>query len=448
MDINRQPNGTVIAVMVVWNGRPYLQAGVSSVLAALRPQDDMLIVDNGSTDGSSEYIQKYFPQVSLLQTHDNLGGAGGFNVGSAIALQSAQCEYVWLLDNDISVEGTSLLSLISAINTLPNVAAAGSQICLHGRPDVIQEVGAFYSPWLGALKSCHSGEKRLPEQTKPFVVDYLAACSLLIKSSVIQQHGLFKNIFIFYDDVEWGLRINKAGMILLAVPASIIYHNFNGLKPIIAWREYYRKRNRAVCLALHPPKKGKIMALWLFLTYLNYRIITTKINKDPSLHQAYKFALNDFLDMQLGRQNIPMVIPKCCDQINTYSSCYIIDIKSYGDTMDAISKLTEINPKAKFFISRQNLHRSSIETFTSLDKNEFSKNSTIAIVDDNFSLRTLLTCKTIYRYRQGYFELLSDSLPAFLLQWSGRFIGIIFSVFKATGDFLCAIKKYKNQSLQ
>ena len=116
--------------------------------------------------------------------------------------------------------------------------------------------------------------------------------------------------------------------------------------------------------------------------------------------------------------------------------------------MDAISKLTEINPKSKFFISRQNLHRSSTETFTSLIKNEFSKNSSIAIVDDNFSLRTLLTSKTIYRYRQGYFELLPDSLLAFLLQWSGRFIGIIFSVFKATGDFLYAIKKYKNQSSQ
>ncbi len=106
--LNRAPDGEVIAVMVVWNGLSFLAEGIASVLRELRPQDDLLIVENGSTDGSAEWLRQNHPDVARLQTGCNLGGAGGFNAGMSIALRCPRCRYLWLLDNDIIVEPGAL----------------------------------------------------------------------------------------------------------------------------------------------------------------------------------------------------------------------------------------------------------------------------------------------------------------------------------------------------
>ncbi len=237
--LTRPPNGEVIAIMVVWNGRSFLAEGVASVLRALRPQDDLLIVDNSSTDGSTEWVCQHYPDVALLQTGQNLGGAGGFNAGMAVALHSPRCRYIWLLDNDIIAESGTLPPLLNQLDAEPNAAAAGSQICLYSQADIVQEIGAQISPWLGALQQRGAGDPRQGTDQPSTPVDYLAACSLLIRTDALRTIGPFANFFIYYDDVEWGQRAQKAGWTLWAVPASVIRHHFSGLKPVVAWREYY-----------------------------------------------------------------------------------------------------------------------------------------------------------------------------------------------------------------
>jgi GT2 family glycosyltransferase len=80
-------NAPVIAVMVNWNGKPYLQASLTSVLSELAlHKGKLLLVDNDSSDGSSEFVLQYFPEVFILETGENLGGAGGFSIGMRTVL--------------------------------------------------------------------------------------------------------------------------------------------------------------------------------------------------------------------------------------------------------------------------------------------------------------------------------------------------------------------------
>ncbi|HHB13239.1 MAG TPA: glycosyltransferase family 2 protein [Chromatiales bacterium] len=309
--LTRQPRGDTIAVMVVWNGRRFLERAVGSVLAELDDRDDLLVVDNGSTDGSFEFLQQHFPQVAVLETGDNLGGAGGFSAGMRVALQDPGCRQVWLLDNDIEVEPGALGALQAVLDDDPAVAAAGSQLCLYDDPMQIQEIGSRYTPWLGALQQLHHGEHRLPPETPPLVADYLPACSLLVRREIVERIGPFREeFFIFYDDVEWSLRAGATGGVLKGVPGSVVRHCYGGSKETVPWREYYRKRNRCACLDLHPPPYGGRLALLLYLGYLNYRIRFLQRQGDGLLAQIYRQARDDFLARRFGRRDdLPEATP-------------------------------------------------------------------------------------------------------------------------------------------
>jgi len=302
--LSRRPQGRVIAVMVVWNGRRFLERAVSSVLAELGEEDDLLVVDNGSTDGSGEFLRERFPQAAILATGENLGGAGGFSAGMRAALRDEGCRQVWLLDNDIEAEPGALSALREALDADAGVAAVGSQLCLYDDPERVQELGSRYSPWLGALRQVHHGEPRLAPDSPPRAVDYLPACSLLVRRDALERAGLFREeFFVFYDDVEWSLRIRAQGGVIKAAPGSVVRHCYGGGKETVPWREYYRKRNRCACLSLFPPRLGGRLALLIYLMHVNSLARFFRLQGDETLSGVYERALEDYLARRFGRRD-------------------------------------------------------------------------------------------------------------------------------------------------
>ncbi len=303
--LSRSPAGRVIAIMVNFNGKHFLDASIGSALAALEDHHgDLLLVDNASCDGSADYVRERFPRVALLVMAENTGGSGGFSAGMCVALACPQCEFVWLLDNDIRIEGGALGPLLTLLDQVPRCGAVGSQICLYDQPEIIQEVGGHITPWLGALRQFGSGAQRLSGDTGAVAADYLAACSVLIRRDCLEEVGPFKDFFVYYDDVDWGLRACAAGWQLLAEPASVVCHAFTGLKPLDPLREYYRKRNRALFLAFHPTKNLRLVALWIYLCYLNHLIFWYGRLLDNRLGSTYQQALLDIVAGRFGRSRL------------------------------------------------------------------------------------------------------------------------------------------------
>ncbi|OQW94160.1 MAG: hypothetical protein BWK79_07335, partial [Beggiatoa sp. IS2] len=113
----------ILIIIVTWNKKNY----VLDLLASLAMQDypiesiDVLVIDNASTDGTSEAITSQFPQVKLLCNKENLGGTGGFNTGLqwAFAQPLDYYEYLWLLDNDVLVHQQALSALVALLESKP-----------------------------------------------------------------------------------------------------------------------------------------------------------------------------------------------------------------------------------------------------------------------------------------------------------------------------------------
>ena len=173
---------------------------------------------------------------------------------------------------------------------------------MYKEPNVIQEVGARYTDWLGDIRGNYRGEERLTNKSA-FKVDYTAACSTLLRKSVVVEIGRFADIFIFYDDIDWALRASRSGYSIWAVPDSVVRHNFGGVKPQQLWREYYRKRNRAYCLSQHPTKRLGYFALYIYLIFVNYLQLSNRYAGSPQFAHVYGVALHDFLNGTMGKSD-------------------------------------------------------------------------------------------------------------------------------------------------
>ena len=104
----------------------------------------LLIVDNGSTDGSVARLRELFPDLQIIETGANLGYAGGNNIGIAMALAQG-AEFIWLLNNDTSVDPAALSELLSVLQMRPRAGIAGSKILYASQPDVLWFAGGEVS---------------------------------------------------------------------------------------------------------------------------------------------------------------------------------------------------------------------------------------------------------------------------------------------------------------
>ncbi len=317
---------TVLIIIVTWNKQSFVVDLLNSLQKLRYPVEQMgiVVVDNASTDGTVEVLKNDFPHIHLIENQENLGGTGGFNTGLAYAFSQpdGKYEYLWLLDNDVQVHRDALSELIAILESEQDVAIAGSTMMQLTTPWRINEMGAFVELGRGtlllnrhredvsglqgkSLQELHECSIDLSEhlqQCQPCMdVDYVAAASLVIRSSVAKKAGLWDDYFIHYDDVEWCLRIARMGHRIMVSARSLIWHLPAEYK-VPSWVLYYDNRNVLYMLEKHAGLSGiQGVRRWIRKKSLYYALL----GKDD-LARLHQEALDDYGQRKTGKRDIKL----------------------------------------------------------------------------------------------------------------------------------------------
>jgi len=254
----------VSVVIVNWNAKKYLV----DCLDSLDKGQEVIVVDNGSADGSPETVEKEYPHVKLIRNNENLGFAKANNIG----IRASTGRYICLINSDVIVQVGCIEKLIKFMDKNLSVGLAGPKIF---NPDRSLQVSCRHFPsiWnnlcqvLGFNKVFPKSElfaepmmKYWPHDTQR-KVDVLSGCFWMVRREALGQMGLLDENFFFYgEDIDWCRRFNKAGWDVMFYPGAEAIH-FGGASSSNApirfnlemqkadlqyWRKHHGKSGRLI----------------------------------------------------------------------------------------------------------------------------------------------------------------------------------------------------------
>ncbi len=207
------------SIIPVWNGREYLPACLDAILAQVSPEDEVIVVDNGSTDGSVALVRERYPQVRLIENGRNLGFAGGCNVG----LRAAQGDVLFILNQDVVLRNGWLTVMCEALAER-TVGVAGCKLLY---PDgTIQHAGGVIR-WPQAMPD-HWGHDE-PDDGRwdePRDVDYVTGAAWGFRRDTLEQVGELDEGFWpgYFEEVDYCFRTREMGQRVVYIPAAVAIH--------------------------------------------------------------------------------------------------------------------------------------------------------------------------------------------------------------------------------
>lgn len=235
-----------IAVVICnYNKKDYILNCIESLKKQKYNSFDIYVVDNASTDGSVEVLEKKNgTEIILLKNNRNLGGSGGFNTGLKEVLKY-NYKYIILLDNDVVLDELCVEKLYETMEVNEDIGIQGCKIMKMDYPDIIQEFGPIVNYETLTFELCFGGEKEDAVCSKIRDCDYVPACAVIIRKSVINKIGLLpEENFIYYDDIEWGIKCNRAGFRVVANADAKAWHKGGAAINPTTFSNYYLLRNK------------------------------------------------------------------------------------------------------------------------------------------------------------------------------------------------------------
>ncbi len=250
----------VIAVVLTWNQREVSLQCIESVLACRYPNTELLVVDNGSTDGLAETLRARYSKHHLILNGENIGYVGGNNLGIHEALQQS-ADYVFLLNNDIVVEPDAIGRLVDCAEASRDLGVIGPVVynTTTGEPDNFG--WRFHAPKgeLTKIRTRPAGVNGLVR------ADVVPGCSFFLRASAVEQVGyLDGRMFIFWEDTDYSLRFKRHGWGVGIVPDAVVWHeNALTVPKDSPARIYYNFRNHLLLMQKHGTRRH-------WLTFLPY----------------------------------------------------------------------------------------------------------------------------------------------------------------------------------
>lgn len=232
----------VSVIVVNWNGDAYLPECLASITSQSYLNLEIIVVDNGSTDGSVAFLKgAYGGRIRLIENPRNLGFAGGNNVG----IRAARGAFVALLNNDAVADAGWVDALVRAAAAHPRIGMCASRVYVYGTEHLLDSAGLLLS-----RDGIGRGRGRLERDRGQFSREEDAlvpsGCAALYRHAMLEKIGLFdEDFFAYCEDLDLGLRGRIAGWRCRYVPAAIVFHRYSGsTSPHSPFKAFQIERNR------------------------------------------------------------------------------------------------------------------------------------------------------------------------------------------------------------
>lgn len=209
----------VSAIVLTWNSGADIVECLDHLAASDYPVLDVIVVDNGSTDGTPQRVRELFPHLTLLQNQHNLGFAEGNNVGMRYAL-ARNTDFVFLLNDDAFVEPSTVSQLIETAESDARIGIVGPALVSYHDPTLV-----YYGAQLD-LDRIHPQEQLVVTPRRDvFDSPYVAGCALMVKADVARKVGLLDPAyFAYWEDTDWCVRVRQAGYRVVVHPNAQVRH--------------------------------------------------------------------------------------------------------------------------------------------------------------------------------------------------------------------------------
>jgi len=297
---------SIASVTVAYNAASFLSKQLDALLRQSRSLDEIIVVNNGSTDGTIRLLSTHYPQVTVLDFPTNTGVGSGFAAGLAYATEGKKYDWVWLLDHDSVPGHDGLEALLQGLGL-----ADDSSIGILAPTPVHPETRISY-PGLLWRNGWHVPPARALRQSVCFV-DAVISSGTLIRREAVECVGLPRtDFFIDFVDFEYCLRVRNHGYRIAMVRDSHLEHAVGspgtikilGYSKVWAshppWREYYYSRNYTFTIwDYYPDWRSKLFVVRRLLRHA-VAIIAFGQHKRACLYMM----LLGFLDGRAGRLGI------------------------------------------------------------------------------------------------------------------------------------------------
>jgi len=298
-------NPLVSIIILNYNGKDVLGPCLNSVFASFYSPFEVIVVDNGSTDGSVDLFKERFP-FRLVRNECNLGYCGGNNSGISVA----RGEFLVLLNFDTIVDRNWLNELTRHAMKL-KADFCQPKILMFDDPKVINSLGLdIHLAGFGLLRG--GGKADLFEDGEPREVTGVHGTCLFASRKAIEAVGLLdSDFFAFCEDTDWSWKALLLGLRLVCIPSAVVYHRWgHGWGHQSPEKFYYSERNRMIMVLTNYSRRSLILLLPVFvlteiatLGYcLLHKILRAKIRAYSHLIQMRRYIAGRRRRIQLARR--------------------------------------------------------------------------------------------------------------------------------------------------
>ena len=264
---------------------------------------EMIVVDNASNNDEASFIKEKYPYIQVIRSEQNLGFAGGNNLG----IKAAKGKYLFLINNDTIFKDFNVQALINRLEQSDNIAMVCPKIRFSWDNQPIQFAGYTpLSPITIRNRAIGCGEEDHGQYDTPHPTPYAHGAAMMVKREAIEKVGLMPECyFLYYEELDWSMMITRTGYEIWYEPACTIYHKESQTTGQNSpQRTYYITRNRLLLVKRNIKGFNKYLAYCYLLTIVATRDIIKNIISRKSKHlRAVTKGIKDFYNSQFSILN-------------------------------------------------------------------------------------------------------------------------------------------------